>query len=240
MTALADPPETLDALDPNSPPSSEANSGEDGWRTNRRGQQYVTARGRSGTVMRQGNETVEEAHARDAQGPTQRGPRPKPKTPPKAAAVRQVSLQEIERALADLLRAPGMLAGMQGDEWAADHFVAVGPIVARNLCKAAETNPWLRSKLEAAVLGSDLFLMRVLGLVPVCTAIAAYTVPAVIYYADPGFIPPAARAMYAVPKRPPREIRMRAFGGEESDAESAPGAAAAASAAAGPGTDPAA
>lgn len=150
-------------------------------------------------MYRQGNETIEEAHARDAKGPRDRRPKAKPKAP-KAPAPTQVTLKELEFALTEALQAPSVVAAMQGEEWAADHFVRQAPALARNLTKAAEHNPWLRAKLEASMSG-DVFVMRIMTLFPVVAAAIVYTLPPIIYYFDPPFISDRAREMFEVPKR---------------------------------------
>lgn len=205
MSVIAEP-ETVPSSEPFSDPEPVA----DGWRPDKKGRLYVPARGRSGTVYREGNETVEEAYARDAQGPRQRGPKPKAAPrPAKAAAPRAVSLQEIERNLAGMLTMPSGFAAMQGDKWAAEHIDRVGPILARNLCKAAETNVWLRDKLEGMMSGGDMILFKILALMPVIQAGVAYVVPLIVYYFDPRFIPSGTREAFQVPIRPGGEDRAK-------------------------------
>ena len=187
-----------------------------GWNKDASGRYYVPARGRSGTVLRKGNETPEEAHARDAKAPRDTRPKSKPKTAPKAPAPTQVSLKELEFALTEALQSPSMIAAMSGDQWAADHFVRQAPALARNLTVAAEHNPWLRSKLEAVMTG-DVFLMRVMTIFPVAAALVSYAIPPIIYYLNPGFIPEGAREMFQVPDRD--ELRRKRE--EEARAEAA-------------------
>lgn len=200
MTALADPPAVDTPAEPPDP-------GAEGWSKDKQGRYYVPARGRSGVVYRKGNETVDEAHLRDSKGPKDKRPKSsKPKTAPKAPAPTSVSLQELEFAIKEALSTPAMIAAMQGDEWAADHFTTQAPALARNLTKAAEHNPWLRAKLEAAMSG-DMFLMKIATLMPVFSAAVAYLIPPIIYYFDPGFLPPQAREMFRVPDRD--EVRQQ-------------------------------
>lgn len=172
-----------------------------GWRLHKNGRWFSPARGKPGFVYRQGTETIEEAHARAAKSSKDTPPkgRAAPKVP-KAPAPTQVTLKELEFMLIEALSAPSMVAAMQGDEWAANHFTSSAIPLARNLTKAAEHNPWLRSKLEAVMAG-DVLLIRVMTLFPVAAALIAYAVPPVIYYLDPPFIPGEAREMFRVPKR---------------------------------------
>lgn len=217
---LTDPPPAADpAASPVDDPAAQ------GWRRDKQQRWFTPAKGRSGVVYRQGTETLEEAHARDAKGPKDRKPKAKPKVP-KAPAPTQVSLKELEFALTEALSAPSMIGAMQGEEYIANHFVQQAPILARNLVKAAEHNPWLRSKLEATMSG-DVFLMRIMTLFPVAAAAVAYTLPPIIYYFDPPFISEPAREMFQVPKRDKQQR-------EERDAPPTPPASAAASEAPGP------
>jgi hypothetical protein len=198
---------------------------EDGWRIDRQGRKFVAARGRSGIVYRQGNETVEEALARDGKGPRDKPPKkaggaqalPKAAKPP---APTQQDLKELEHALAEGLRAPAMIAAAAGDEWLATHFTQQGPILARHLVSAARHNPWLRSKLEAAMHGEDV-MVKVITTMSVGGALVGYAVPPIIYMLNPPFVSPKAREMFGVPDRKPPQTR------EEHDAGTAPPAAAA-------------
>lgn len=192
-----------EAPPPASPPTPESQ----GWRKDKAGRWVTPARGRGGFVYRKGNETIDEAHARDSKGPKDKAPKAKPKTP-KAPAPTQVSLKELEFALTEALSSPSMIAAMQGDEWAANHFVQQAPILSRNLTKAAEHNPWLRAKLEATMSG-DVLLMRLMTLFPVVSAAIAYTVPPLIFYLNPPFIGEEARAMFGVPHRDKRRDQER-------------------------------
>lgn len=201
-----EPPETIGVDQPPEPPAggtSAADPAEQGWRKDKQGRWYAPAKGRSGVVYRKGNQTPEEAHAADSKGPKDHPPRSRRSAVPKAPAPTQMALKDLEFALAEAFSTPAMVAGMRGDEWAADHFTREGPVLARNLTKAAEHNAWLRRKLEAAVTGEDL-LVKVMVLLPVVSALIAYSVPPIIYYLNPGFIPPEAREMFHVPEREPK------------------------------------
>lgn len=171
------------------------------WKQDRRGRWITPARGRSGVVYRQGNETVEEAHARDAKGPKDQPPKSKRSKVPKGPAPTQRTLVELEAMLVETFQAPAFVAAARGDQWAVQHFYKEAPVLARNLTVAAEHNPWLRAKLEAVLTGGTI-LTTLLTLVPVAGALVAYSIPPVIYYLDPGFIPPGAREMFKVPERP--------------------------------------
>lgn len=183
-------------------------AGPEEWRTDSKGRSYVPRQGKSGVIYRAAdNETVDEARARDSKGPKDRRPKQKTSRVPKSPAPTQRSIAELERGLCDLLRSPQMVTAMKGDEWATLHFDREAPVLARNLAVAAESNPWLRSKLEAAVFGDGTFLFKLLALAPVISAAIAYVLPPIIYYLDPGFIPPEARDRFNVPRRPTAETR---------------------------------
>jgi hypothetical protein len=177
-----------------------------GWRRDSQGRDFAGAKGRSGVIYRQGEETIDEAFARDAKG--------KPDTPPKRKAIpkgtgrkppapTQTDLRELEHALAEGFAAPAMLAAAFGDEWSANHFSQQGPNLARHLCAAAKHNPWLRAKLEAAILGED-FMIQLVTLLGVGGALFAYAIPPVIYWLNLP-VPDQAREMFAIPPRRTRE-----------------------------------
>jgi hypothetical protein len=177
---------------------------QDGWRVDAQERSYMPAKGRSGLIYRQGNETIEEALARDAKGPKDVKPRKRAKKTPPAPT--QTNMKELEYALAEGLSAPAMLCAGFGDEWGADHFTLQGPKFARNLVKASEHNPWLRAKLEAAMLGED-FAIMLITTMGIAGGAFAYAIPPLIYYLNPGFVSPETRAMFNIPERAdkPRE-----------------------------------
>lgn len=170
-----------------------------GWKQDVRGRWITPARGRSGMVYRQGNETIEEALARDKKGPKDKRPKSKPKTAPKPPAPTQESLKELEFLLAEGLKSLAVPCAMLGDSWPADHFTLHGPILARNLVEASKHNPWLRSKLEAAVRGED-FMVKVITTLGIGGALCMYAVPPILYYL-PGVAPKEARELFDVPDR---------------------------------------
>lgn len=211
---------------------------EDGWKIDKQKRKFVAARGRSGIVYRQGNETVEEALARDAKGPRDKPPKKKKGDPAAAAATAAAvagkgpapskqGLKELEHALAEGLRAPAMAAAMVGDEWLAEHFMKQGPVLARNLVMASEHNPWLRAKLEAAMQGEDI-MIKVMTMMTVGGAVIGYVVPPIIYLVNPPFVSEKAREMFGVPeRRPDHEEGPRAPATPPAHAAGAAGAAAA-------------
>ncbi|HEX6461131.1 MAG TPA: hypothetical protein VF032_19600 [Thermoleophilaceae bacterium] len=177
-----------------------AESGAAGWQRDGRGREYVKHPGGKGTLWRQGDETIEEALARDAeQAPKDRRPRRKSKTPKKPPAPRRVDLKELEAAIAEALQAPAMVCGMFGEEWAANHFTAQGPYLARNLILASEHNPWLRAKLEEWATG-EAAAMKLMSLVGVTGALIGYAVPPIVYFANLP-VPDKAREMFNIPDR---------------------------------------
>jgi hypothetical protein len=189
------PDETEDVLTPPEPPPAATEE----WSITKNGRQYVGRRdGRSGIVYREGEETIEQARARDST-PKDKRPRRKPKTPKLPPASRKVDLKELEQTLAEALKAPAMLCATFGDEWGAEHFQRAGPYLARNLILASEHNPWLRQKLEEAATGQDAMMM-VVSLVGVGGALFVYTVPPVIYFLNLP-VPHKTREMFGIPDR---------------------------------------
>lgn len=195
--------ETPEALGP-------PGNGGDPWKRDRQGREYVKAEGRQGIVFRQGEETVDQARARDAEArassskdrrPRRRGG-PAKKTPPKPPAPTKVELKELEKVIAEALRAPAMLAAAAGDEWSAEHFTKSGPYLARNLISAAEHNPWLRLKLEAIATAGEL-PMQLVALMSISGALVLYVVPPVIWWLNLP-VPDRTRAMFDIP---PRRVR---------------------------------
>jgi hypothetical protein len=128
-----------------------------------------------------------------------------------------------------------MCASM-GDEWGAQHFTTQAPLLARNIVAISEHNPWLRAKLEQMAAGESVLanamLIMVLG-----KSLIEYALPPIIYYANPPFISPKARALLNVPERGPQldpealRRMMEAQGVNEEELRAAAEAAAAAQAA---------
>lgn len=183
------------------PPSSNGTEAEpeaEQWRKDKNGKEYVPRNGKPGIINRQGDETISAARARDALPKSSKRPR-KPKRPPMPDASRKVDLKELELKLAEALKQPAIAAGMAGDEWAADHFTAAGPYLARNLVSASEHNPWLRRKLEDAATGQDA-MMKIVSLMPVMGGLVLYFVPPVIYWFNLP-VPETTRERFGIPAR---------------------------------------
>ena len=105
--------------------------------------------------------------------------------------------------LTEVLAGPAMLAGAKGDIWVADHVTREAPTLARNLVRASEYSPGLRSQLERAISGESDFGKMFL-MVAVAEALAAYALPVVIYYLGDR-APKGAREAFGVPAKPPKE-----------------------------------
>jgi hypothetical protein len=180
------------------PPEEPQAPPKENWRIDGQSRAYIPARGRSGLIYRQGSETIGEALARDAKGPQDKKPKKKAKKAPPAPT--QTSLKELEYALAEGLSAPAMICAGYGDEWGANHFTLQGPKLARNLVKASEHNPWLRAKLEAAMLGED-YMITIITTMGVAGAVFGYAIPPLIYYLNPSFVSPKTREMFDIPPR---------------------------------------
>jgi hypothetical protein len=175
----------------------------DEWKTDSRGRMYTPRREGKGIVYRQGEETIAQALERDATGPRDQRPRPKSKRPKMPEAPRKVDLKELERTLAEALKAPAMMCATFGDEWAANHFTMSGPYLARNLVMASEHNPWLRRKLEEAATGQDA-MMLVVSMVGVGGALFTYLIPPIIHWFNLP-VPEKAREMFGIPPRREQE-----------------------------------
>jgi hypothetical protein len=168
----------------------------DVWNVDKQGRQYVGAQGRKGIIYRRDGETVTEALKRDQQRGRDQKPKKKGKTPAPPA---DVDLKELEKLLADALASPAYACAMAGDEWAADHFTTQGPMLARNLVAAAEHNPWLRKKLEAAMAGGDLG-MQLVVMLGLSGSLLGYAAPPIIYWFNVP-VPDRARQMFNIPPR---------------------------------------
>lgn len=180
------------------------------WQTNEAGKEYVPAQGRSGVIIRQGEETVAEALERDAKGGRDEKPKrrsiPKQRKPP---APTSVDLKKLEHELAEGLRAPSMVAVFIPDPelsaWLANHFTKQGlggaDFLARQLVTAAEYNPWLRAHLEQAVSG-EAFAVKLITTFALAAAVLAYAVPPVVVLLNLPF-PNTGRELLDLPARKP-------------------------------------
>ena len=183
--------------------ASDAAAEAQGWKRDKTGKWFAPARGRSGKVYRQGNETLEEAHARDA-GARDKDKRPKKKpATPKAAAPTRLSSQDLEKQLTEFLEGPALVAAFKGDIWVADHITREAPILARNLVRASEFSPGLRAQLERALSGDSDF-GKLLLTISIAQALAAYALPVLLYYLGDR-APAAVRETFGVPDKPKKE-----------------------------------
>lgn len=163
------------------------------------GKQYIPRpAGKSGIIIRQGEETIAQALERDAL-PRDKRPRRRSKTPKKPDPPKQVDLKALEAALAEALKQPALACALAGDEWGADHFTNAGPYLARNLIVASEHNPWLRRKLEEMATGQDA-MMKVVSMVGVGGGIFLYVVPPAIYWFNLP-VPDTFRQKFGIPPR---------------------------------------
>ncbi len=194
--------ELEDVLPPIGGNGSSTESVESGlqWLRDKQGRDYIPRQdGRSGIIVRQGDETIEQAISRDSR-PKAGDKRPRRKSKPRMPeAPRKVDLKELEQELSMALKAPAAVARTFGDEWLTDHFDLSAPYLARNLVLAAEHNPWLRKKLEEAATGQDA-MMKIIGLVGVSGALIGYAVPPIIYVLNLP-VPEKARELWGMPPR---------------------------------------
>jgi len=208
-------------------------SAPDGWLKNAAGREYIPAQGRSGVIYRQGEETPEQARARDERDNT-KGERPRKKAQPvkgkKPPAPTQVDLKKLEHQLAEGLKMPAMVfaaaPGVPEAErmWAVNHFTKPGlggaDYLARNLVAASEYNPWLREQLERAVSG-EAIAVKMITSMSLAAAVFAYAAPPLIVMANLPF-PDVGRELLDMPPR-----RAEAPPAPEPHAESATPTAAA-------------
>lgn len=194
---LLDPEADLEPVVP--PPATNGATAGDVWRIDKQGREYIPRpAGKSGIIYRQGDETIDQGRERDAK-PKDERPRRRTKRPKMPPAPSKIDLKELEKALTEALKSPAIVCSMYGDEWAADHFTNSGPYLARNLIMASEHNPWLRRKLEDAATGQDA-AMKLISLVGVGGALAAYAIPPVVYFLNlPA--PDKMRRMWGIPDR---------------------------------------
>lgn len=183
--------------------NGQAGATEEAWLRDGRGRRYIKHPEQGRVVFRRGEETIDEALARDAVAPPRgdKRPRAKSRRPKMPAAPTKVDLKELEKMLAEALTAPAMACAMYGDEWAANHFTVQGPYLARNLVLASETNPWLRRKLEAAATGQDAAVAAI-AMLGVAGALFAYAAPPIVHFLNLP-VPDRARVMFNMP--PPRD-----------------------------------
>lgn len=201
-----------------------------GWKLDKRGRLIIGARGRGGVIYRQGDETPEEAIARDIESRENgRPPKPRPKTEKAPAPSRKTS-KELEAALTESLQAPAMLAGLRGDAWVADHIYREAPTLARNLVAASEHNPKMRARLESIAGGETAFGQFIVQ-IAVANALIAYALPPLVYYFGdriPGgkrmretFQVPEKPGKQKPPDRPPVDVPVEQPAGAYADPQAA-------------------
>jgi hypothetical protein len=203
VVELADSTEEVAPPSPPPPPDN-GRPPTEAWKVGKTGKEYIgRADGRQGVIWRVDTETIEQARERDTQSARDKRPKRKSRAPKLPDPPRKVDLKELEATLAEALKAPALLCASFGDEWAAEHFTASGPYLARNLILASEHNPWLRKRLEEAATGQDA-MMKVVSLVGVGGACFAYAIPPIIYWFNlPA--PKKTRDMFGIPERRIRE-----------------------------------
>ncbi|HET7047881.1 MAG TPA: hypothetical protein VFI54_06375 [Solirubrobacteraceae bacterium] len=182
------------------PPAAE----EGGWRRDKAGKEYIPRQSGRGINYRQGEETVEQAQARDLAAGKDRDERPSRARKGKASARKppppqKADLKELEPVLAEALTSPAMICAAFGDEWAANHFVNQGPLLARNLVVSAQHNPWLRKKLEKAASGEEM-TMQLMSMVGVAGALVGYAIPPLVWWLNLP-LPNDARKLFNIPDR---------------------------------------
>ena len=185
-------------------PAAAAMEGAPEWKVDKLGREYTNRPpGRSGVILRQGEETIDQARERDAKGPAKKAP--KRKTERKPPAPTEISMKELEHQLRQALEAPAYLAAMREDAWGVQHFQQQAPRLARNMVACAEGNEWFRAKLIAAMAGEGV-LVNVMMFASLGAAAFAYVIPPIVHYLNPPFIPDRAgeliRARYNIPDPP--------------------------------------
>jgi hypothetical protein len=192
------------------------------WREGKRGP-YIPARDRNGVIFRRGEETVDEAYARESARVAEKdAPKRKPGKTRKQPSPAAIDLKALEVELEKALSAPAMIGALAGDPWPAIHCAQTAPVLARNLVACAEANPWFKEKLLAAM-GGEGMLMTLMLFINLAGAAFAYAIPMVVYYWSPPFIPEPAielvRARYQVPERRPPDLEAMDLAGYAPPAE---------------------
>lgn len=197
-------PQTVAAQTVQDAPTGGQTAGDNGWRTDSQGRKWIPARGRSGRIMRQGDETVEQAFARDAQGGKDEKPKRKAATASgrKPPAPTSKALKDIEHQLAEALSSPAMVFAISGEDWAVKHFTTQGPELARQLVAASEHSEWLRAQLTAIVAG-EAAAVKLMAMAALTAAVVGYAAPPIIYFANLP-VPDQARVMLRIPPRKPK------------------------------------
>ena len=201
------------------------------WSTNAAGKEFIPAVGRSGVIIRQGEETIEQALARDAKGGKDERPKrraPKVRTPP---APTTVDLKKLEHEIAEGLRAPSMVAAFVPDPelsvWLVNHFTKQGlggpDFLARQLITAAEYNPWLRAQLERATSG-EAFAIKLITSFALAAALLTYAVPPVVVMLNLPFPQPGRELLEIPPRKTP--VKANQNGRPETAESAAPAPAA--------------
>lgn len=199
---MADEPITIDPVEPPAPPADNGAAGEEWQWSKDRSFQYVgRTTGKPGIIRRQGDESIEEARARDAAGTEKRPRRQKRDKPKLAEPPKRLDSRELEASLTMALKAPGALAmTLAQDEWLPEHFNLTAPALSRQVILASEHNPWLRRRIEEAATGQDA-MWAVISLIGMGTAIFSYAVPPIVYLFNLP-VPPSARARWGMPDKP--------------------------------------
>lgn len=195
-------PDLDEPIGARAPADAAAAAAAEGWKPDKQGRQYITIPGRKGPLYRRGEETVAERIER-AQRPADEAPKAskKRKQPAQPAAPDDFDLKVIEKAIAEALASPAMLAGLAGDVYLAQHFATQGPRLARVLVVTADSSPWLRRQLEQLAAGGSTAL-NVMGMLGLAVGIVGYVAPPIIYLFNlPA--PAMAREMFQIPERRP-------------------------------------
>lgn len=113
--------------------------------------------------------------------------------------------EDIEGALAEILTAPSMIAAVQGDQWAVQHFIVNGKELAHRIAEVSERHPQLRAWCESLLEGESIFLVGM--------AAVAYVIPALLHYN----LIPAPEGILGVPRKPKKAKRGKSATGSPTD-----------------------
>lgn len=124
---------------------------------------------------------------------------------PRRKRVSKKVTEDIEQALAEILTAPAMIAAIQGDQWAIQHFTVNGRELAHRIAEVSERHSQLRKWCEGLLEGESVFLVGM--------AAVAYVIPALIHYN----LVPGPDGLLGVPRKPHKSRRGKKNTGSPTD-----------------------
>jgi hypothetical protein len=170
------------------------------WKQDKKGRYYIprVEGAGGGMIWRKGDETVDEARARDTER-SQHKKRSDPKPGGKHAAKSgppKATTAELESFLAELLVMPAIpVKTLLGCDYCMHHFLTQGPLAAHQIAELSTDNPALRRLLERMYVS---WTSLTYGAV-----LAAYIGKPLLHHAAPAPVLEAAGPFLGVPPRAP-------------------------------------